>query len=514
MLLSFAFAYGLIALGIWPWAAFLIVAGAYVLLAALAVLIGVLKVTQLERRCARPGGPFTMTFACCAAVTAPLPRPRLGRSGVIHDPRDGDASIYIDGPWSHRSVSANGTRFHVAESGDGPLVLLLHGFPEFWWTWRGQLTSLSQAGYRAAAVDLRGYGGSDKPPRGYDLVTAASDAAGLVRSLGEANAVVVGHDWGGLVAWTMAAYFPKVVRRLAVVSVPHPLRLRAAVLSDPLGPGPAAAATPSASSCRCCPSASCCGDGARAGRPDAARPGPVPAGRTPRHGAAVPRRDVHAVRGPLRAGVSPLVPAVPAPAGRPAVRAAHAARRSRPRRCTCTARWTAACCPARPAARAGTSTAPVPVAAAGRRRAISRTRRLPGPVRHASCCPGWPTPNQNDDVACRHGAAAGRTRPGPGQRPGQRRRGRNAAGTGTRRAAAQRAAAGRAGPAAAARRGRRGAGAGRAWRCRRPRAGRRAAAARRLAGRSTRTRCWRRRGRRRRPPSATCGRAWPRSRWA
>ncbi len=149
----------------------------------------------------------------------------------------GNAAIYLSGPWAHRSVSANGTRFHVAESGDGPLVLLLHGFPEFWWTWREQLSSLSQAGYRAVAPDLRGYGGSDKPPRGYDLVTAASDAAGLVRSLGEANAVVVGHDWGGLIAWTMAAYFPKVVRRLAIVSMPHPLRLRSAVLSDPLGQG-------------------------------------------------------------------------------------------------------------------------------------------------------------------------------------------------------------------------------------------------------------------------------------
>jgi pimeloyl-ACP methyl ester carboxylesterase len=152
-------------------------------------------------------------------------------------PARSDEPVYIDGPWSHRSVSANGTRFHVAESGEGPLVLLLHGFPQFWWTWRGQLTSLSDAGYRVVAADLRGYGGSDKPPRGYDLVTAASDAAGLVRSLGEANAVVVGHDWGGLVAWTMAAYFPKVLRRLAIVSVPHPLLLRGAVLSDPLGQG-------------------------------------------------------------------------------------------------------------------------------------------------------------------------------------------------------------------------------------------------------------------------------------
>jgi len=155
----------------------------------------------------------------------------------------GESSIYLDGPWSHRSVSANGTRFHIAENGDGPLVLLLHGFPQFWWTWRHQLAALGDAGFRAVAVDLRGYGGSDKPPRGYDLVTAASDAAGLIRSLGEANAVVVGHDWGGMIAWTMAVYFPKVVRRLGVVAAAHPLRLRAAVLSDPLGQGRSSAHT-------------------------------------------------------------------------------------------------------------------------------------------------------------------------------------------------------------------------------------------------------------------------------
>ena len=100
--------------------------------------------------------------------------------------------IQIAGPWTHRSVTANGSRFHVASMGEGPLVLLLHGFPEFWWTWRHQLVTLSEAGYRAVAVDLRGYGGSDKPPRGYDLITSAADAAGLIRALGEANAIVVG----------------------------------------------------------------------------------------------------------------------------------------------------------------------------------------------------------------------------------------------------------------------------------------------------------------------------------
>jgi pimeloyl-ACP methyl ester carboxylesterase len=72
--------------------------------------------------------------------------------------------IEINGPWTHRDVTANGTRFHLASVGEGPLVLLLHGFPEFWWTWRHQLVALAEAGYRAVAVDLRGYGGSDKPP--------------------------------------------------------------------------------------------------------------------------------------------------------------------------------------------------------------------------------------------------------------------------------------------------------------------------------------------------------------
>lgn len=148
-----------------------------------------------------------------------------------------DDLVRLDGPWTHRDVSAGGTRFHVAEAeppggGDGPLVLLLHGFPQFWWSWHNQLVSLAAAGYRVVAVDLRGYGGSDKPPRGYDLVTLAGDAAGLVRALGEANAVVVGHDWGGLLAWTIGVYYPKVVQRLVAVSAPHPLRLRKAVLED------------------------------------------------------------------------------------------------------------------------------------------------------------------------------------------------------------------------------------------------------------------------------------------
>ncbi|WP_312858362.1 alpha/beta fold hydrolase, partial [Pseudonocardia pini] len=134
-------------------------------------------------------------------------------------------------------MSANGIRLHVVEAGEGPLVVLLHGFPEFWWSWRHQLRALSEAGYRAVAVDLRGYGDSDKPPRGYDLWTLAGDAAGLIRALGEQRAHVVGHDWGGLIGWTLAALHPRRLRTLTVVGAPHPLAVRAAVARHPLRQG-------------------------------------------------------------------------------------------------------------------------------------------------------------------------------------------------------------------------------------------------------------------------------------
>ena len=134
--------------------------------------------------------------------------------------------MLVDGPWRHREVRAAGLRFHVAEAGprDGPLALLLHGFPEFWWSWRAQLTTLAEAGYHAVAPDLRGYGATDKPPRGYDAYTLSADVAGLVRALGARDAHLVGAGWGGYLGWTTATLHPRVVRSLAVVSAPHPLR--------------------------------------------------------------------------------------------------------------------------------------------------------------------------------------------------------------------------------------------------------------------------------------------------
>jgi pimeloyl-ACP methyl ester carboxylesterase len=130
--------------------------------------------------------------------------------------------VLLPGPWEHRFVSANGARFHVAEAGSGPLVLMLHGFPEFWWAWRDQFEPLTSAGFRVAALDLRGYGASDKPPGGYDLENAAADVSGVIRSLGEEHAVVVGHGLGGAVAWALAALHSDRVWALGAIAAPHP----------------------------------------------------------------------------------------------------------------------------------------------------------------------------------------------------------------------------------------------------------------------------------------------------
>ena len=141
----------------------------------------------------------------------------------------------VDGPWTHRFVSANGTRFHTVEAGTGPLVLFLHGFPEFWYAWHAQLTAVADAGFRAVAIDLRGYGASDKPPRGYDGYTMAGDVAALIRALGERGAILVGAGYGGMLAWTTASFHPRLVRRLVVIGAAHPLRLRASLAADPRG---------------------------------------------------------------------------------------------------------------------------------------------------------------------------------------------------------------------------------------------------------------------------------------
>jgi epoxide hydrolase 4 len=118
-------------------------------------------------------------------------------------------------------------KLHYVEAGDGPLVVLLHGFPEFWYGWREQIAPLVKAGYRVVAPDLRGYNLSSGP-EGFDAYTAdkiAGDIRGLIRELGAESAMVVGHDWGGTAAWTLAANHPEVVDRLVILNAAHPRKL-------------------------------------------------------------------------------------------------------------------------------------------------------------------------------------------------------------------------------------------------------------------------------------------------
>jgi len=106
--------------------------------------------------------------------------------------------------------------------------VLLHGFPEFWWAWRHQLPVLAASGYHAVAMDLRGYGASDKTPRGYDPLTLAADVAGVIHSLGSRSGVLVGHGWGGYVGWAAAAHRPDCVSAVCAVASPHPRVLTSA----------------------------------------------------------------------------------------------------------------------------------------------------------------------------------------------------------------------------------------------------------------------------------------------
>lgn len=130
--------------------------------------------------------------------------------------------------WTHREAVVNGVRLHYVEAGEGPLVVLLHGFPEFWYSWRHQIPALAGAGFRVIAPDQRGYNTSDKPKGvgSYRIESLVDDVAGLIAHAGESKATVVGHDWGGAVAWAVPMQRPEVVEKLIVLNSPHPRALQ------------------------------------------------------------------------------------------------------------------------------------------------------------------------------------------------------------------------------------------------------------------------------------------------
>jgi pimeloyl-ACP methyl ester carboxylesterase len=125
--------------------------------------------------------------------------------------------------WEHRMVETNGVRLHCVTAGDGPLVVLLHGFPECWYSWRHQIAALAPH-FCVVAPDLRGYGDSERPPgvASYRLPLLVADVRGLLDAFGARDAVIVGHDWGGAVAWTFAMEHPAFTSRLVVMNCPHP----------------------------------------------------------------------------------------------------------------------------------------------------------------------------------------------------------------------------------------------------------------------------------------------------
>jgi pimeloyl-ACP methyl ester carboxylesterase len=123
----------------------------------------------------------------------------------------------------HSTIETNGIRMHYVDAGSGPLVVLLHGFPESWNSWRHQLEALAEAGFHAVAPDLRGYGQTDCPEalEAYDIFQLTGDVVGLVNALGEKSAVIVGHDWGAPIAAYAALFRPDMFRALGLLSVPY-----------------------------------------------------------------------------------------------------------------------------------------------------------------------------------------------------------------------------------------------------------------------------------------------------
>ena len=134
----------------------------------------------------------------------------------------------------HGYADSDGVTIHYASLGEGPLVVMIHGFPDFWYSWRHQMEGLAEQ-FRVVAIDQRGYNLSDKPAgvESYALPLLVGDVVAVIRSLGEEPAIVVGHDWGGLVAWQLAMSVPEIVERLIILNLPHPRGLTRELANNP-----------------------------------------------------------------------------------------------------------------------------------------------------------------------------------------------------------------------------------------------------------------------------------------
>jgi len=135
---------------------------------------------------------------------------------------------------THGYADSNGVKIHYASIGKGPLVVMIHGFPDYWYSWRHQMEALSDS-YQVVAIDQRGYNLSDKPKgvENYDVRLLVGDVAAVVKSLGKEKAIIVGHDWGGLVAWQVALNLPQMTDKLIILNLPHPRGLSRELANNP-----------------------------------------------------------------------------------------------------------------------------------------------------------------------------------------------------------------------------------------------------------------------------------------
>lgn len=131
----------------------------------------------------------------------------------------------LSGSWKHEYITTNGVKLHYVTQGEGPLMLMLHGFPEFWYSWRHQIPEFAND-FKVVALDLRGYNDSDKPQdkSAYVMAEFILDVEGVIKGLGYEKCVLVGHDWGGAIAWSFAYAHPEMVERLIVLNIPHPAK--------------------------------------------------------------------------------------------------------------------------------------------------------------------------------------------------------------------------------------------------------------------------------------------------
>ncbi len=131
-------------------------------------------------------------------------------------------------------ADSNGVKIHYASLGKGPLIVMIHGFPDYWYTWRKQMEALSP-NYQCVAIDQRGYNLSDKPKgvENYDMSLLVGDVAAVIKHLGKEKAIIVGHDWGGMVAWTFAMTKPEMTEKLIILNLPHPRGMMRELATNP-----------------------------------------------------------------------------------------------------------------------------------------------------------------------------------------------------------------------------------------------------------------------------------------